>query len=95
MKASGPALLVCPAKRLLRIDSVYFFIAKDDKDNEGLCAATIGPGGTIMPLIAADPERLKSLTPVAEAIAMRSGMAITLVEFRDRVELRKITGPMS
>jgi hypothetical protein len=77
---------------LPRIGSLWAYLSKDDDGNEGVCAAPIEPGGACLPLIAADQERLKSITPIAEQIARLSGMTIILVEFTTRTELREITG---
>lgn len=72
-----------------RIDKIWAFLSIDPVDgNEGVCAATIG--GTLMPLIAADPARLKALEPIARQLAKASGNTIKLVEFSTRTEVREI-----
>jgi hypothetical protein len=86
-------VLAMPPNEVLHIGSLWAYLGRDANGNEGLCAAPIGPDGMCLPLIAADPERLKSITPIAEAMAKLTGMKIVLVEFTTRVNVREITGP--
>jgi hypothetical protein len=85
-------VVLTPPNTMPRINSVFAYLSVDKDGSEGVCAAPIGPGGTLVPLIAADQERLKSITPWAEKIAEVTGMTIVLVEFTTRVEHREITG---
>ncbi len=78
----------------LRIDKLWAYISRDERGNEGLCAATM-PNGMLLPLIAADQARLESLTPIAEALAKHAKFSIHLVEFTGRTELRTIEGKSS
>jgi len=86
-------VIVTPPNVMPHVGSLWAYLSRDADGNEGLCAAPIGPLGSIVPLIAADPERLKSITPIAESIAKLTGMTIVLVEFTTRVNVREITGP--
>lgn len=86
-------VLLAPPNILPHIGSIFAYLSVDERGNEGVCAAPIGPGGMTITLIAADRDRLVSITPVAESLAAMFGMTIKLVEFTTRVELREITGP--
>lgn len=75
-----------PKNTLPRIQSVYLFVSVDREDgNEGVCAVEIS--GTLMPLIAADEQRLAILRPVAAEIARISGMEIRLIRLTERADL--------
>lgn len=80
-----------PPNTLPRIDAIHAFLSVDSEGNEGVCAAPIGPGGSIMPLIAADAARLDSIMPIAEGIALATGWTVRLVRFTVREDLREIT----
>ncbi|MCC6172098.1 MAG: hypothetical protein IT481_08720 [Gammaproteobacteria bacterium] len=83
--------VVAPPNTLRRIHRMFAYLSKDAAGNEGVCAGPMG-GLPLVPLIAADEERLASLTPIAEQIAAATGMTIVLVEFTGRIEHRTITG---
>lgn len=87
---SVDALIVSP-NTMPRIDKIWAYLSRDAHGNEGVCAAPM-MGLPCVPLIAADPERLKSITPIAEELARLTGMTIVLVEFGTRTELREIKG---
>lgn len=77
----------------LRIEAMYAFISTDDEGNEGLCGIQT-LDGMMMPLIAADPERVESLRSVAKRLAAQRGVTgkeIKLVKFATREELETIT----
>jgi hypothetical protein len=63
-----------PPNRLY-IDQCWIFISVDKDGNEGACAATMEQFG-LVPLIACDEARLKSLRPMAKKIAGMTGKAI-------------------
>jgi len=86
-------LFIDPPNTLLRIDKLWAYVSRDAEGNEGLCAASLN--GMLTPLIAADQERLASITPIAERIAAATGKSIVLVEFASRTELREIRGAIS
>lgn len=72
---------------MLRIDKLYAYIASDE-EGEGLAGMLMG--GTMMPLVGADKERMLSLLPRAQEIATASGKEIKLVEFSVRREMQTI-----
>lgn len=86
-------VIVSPKGAMPHIGSIWAYISKDDKGNEGLCCALTSRGP--MPLLAADKARLAALTPMAEKVAAITGLTIVLVEFSVRTELREIKGPSS
>lgn len=90
---TGPTDVFAPPNVLPRIEAVYAYLSVDAAGNEGVCAGPIGPGGMLLPLIAADEARLESITPFAAQLARFTGMTIRLVKFTAREDLRDITGP--
>jgi len=73
-----------------RIDSLYAFVAEDSgPDDEGIVGAQTSGGW--MPLVGADMARVKSLRPLAEAIARQTGKTIKLLHFETRRELEIIS----
>lgn len=85
-------VLIEPPNRF-KIEKLWLFISRSPDGAEGVCASTTP--GFLMPLIAADQERLGQLTKEAERLARATSKEIVLVEFSVRTELRKITGPSS
>jgi hypothetical protein len=71
-----------------RIETVWAFLADHGDGDEGVVSAQVG--SVHLPLIAADPERLKLLRPVAEKIARQSGVPITLCRFTTRTDMERI-----
>lgn len=72
-----------------RIEGLYAFVSVDAADgNEGVMAVQIGDSW--MPLIAADPERLKALRPLAEDVVKITRKAARLVRFTGRVDMEEI-----
>lgn len=94
MTAEKARIVFVDPQNTLRIDKVWLYVSRDAQGNEGVCAAML-PGGMFAPLIAADAERLAGITPIAEAIAARTGKTIHLLEFTTRTELRQIEGKTS
>ena len=88
-------VLIAPPNTMPRIDHVWVYLSRDVNGNEGLCATVDLVRGALMPLIAADEERLKQLTPIAETLAAESGMTITLAKFTRRSDIREIRGKSS
>ena len=73
-----------------RIDCLYAFVAEDSgPDDEGIVGAKTIDGW--MPLVGADMARVKSLRPLAEAIARQTGKTIKLLHFETRRELEIIS----
>jgi hypothetical protein len=83
-------ILFIPTNEIPRIDAVWAFLSVDPGDgNEGVLAAPLAGPNSIVPLIAADEARLKSLIPIAEQMAQASGRVIRLVKFSNREVVRK------
>lgn len=79
-------VILKPPNQLLRIDEVWMFVSVD-ATGEGVCAAPLMGPGSLVPLIAADAARLKSLIPVARKLAKDSNTQVKLVKFSQRTEL--------
>ena len=90
MTAAGVEIVTLP-NTIASIDRVWMFISIDQNGNEGLLAAPYGPGGMLLPLIAADEGRLKGLTKWAELIARNYDGKVKLIEMSTRTELRDLT----
>jgi hypothetical protein len=73
----------------LHIDQCWMFISVDEKGNEGACASSLPPFG-LVPLIACDETRLKSLRPMAKQIAGMTGKTIKLIRLTTREDLEII-----
>jgi hypothetical protein len=78
-----------PPNQQLRIDEVWLFVSIDET-GEGVCAAQLMGAGSLIPLIAADEERLKAMMPVARRIAKESGKQVKLIKLSERTELMTI-----
>jgi hypothetical protein len=83
-------IIYSPPNELLHIDDLWLFVSIDDKGNEGVCAAPLAGPGSLVPLVAADEARLKSLLPVARQIARGSGKTVKLIKFSTRSEIMAI-----
>lgn len=71
-----------------KVTEVYAFLAVDTDGAEGVPAAELGD--MVMPLIAADADRLESLRPMAQSLASSYGMKITVVRFTNREDVETI-----
>jgi len=71
------------------IEKMFAFIANDG-ESEGLVGAQFKD--TLLPLVAADPERMESLKDVARQIATNTGKDISIVEFSVRTVVEVIGG---
>lgn len=74
------------------IDRMWAFLAVGDDGDEGVVATSGAMPGVMLPLVAADQERLGALRPVAAEIAKMTGRAIRLVRFDQRTEV-EVFGP--
>lgn len=75
--------------RGFRIKTIHAIVAVDEEhDNEGI-PAIIVPGGAL-PLIAADPVRLKEITEMAQEIANAQKRNFKVVRFSVREEIGEI-----
>jgi hypothetical protein len=74
---------------LPKIEHIWAFVSFDERDqSEGVIGAMMN--GTMMPLIAADENRLKSLRPYALKVAVMHGITIKLIKFSSREEMETI-----
>lgn len=75
-----------------RIEHVWAFVSIDDNDEGGICGAAIGLGGSWLPLIGADEQRLRALLPLAEEIASATGKRIKLIKLTTREDIMEVGG---
>jgi hypothetical protein len=85
-----PVIVLAPPNEQLRIDEVWLFISVDET-GEGVCGAPLAGPGSLVPLIAADEARLKSLIPIARQVARASGKQVKLIKLSQRTELLTIS----
>ena len=71
-----------------KIDTVYAFIANDDDGSEGI-PAFVAENNLVVPMIAADLDRVETLRPIAEEMAEMKGIIITLAKFDNRENLER------
>jgi hypothetical protein len=76
---------------LVRIDELYAFVSSDET-GEGVVAGPLFGPGSLAPLIAADKDRLRSLIPFAEYIAVTRKIKIKLIRLTTREEITEING---
>jgi|1185.fasta_scaffold2021842_2 hypothetical protein len=69
-----------------RINVVYAFIAIDKDGSEGI-PAFVAENNLVMPLLGADLDRVETLRPIAEDIAVTKNLIITLAKFEHRTDL--------
>ncbi len=67
------------------IDALYAWIVTEPDGGEGVASAFLG--GTHMPLIGADMDRIKSLRPFAEIVRKMTGYPVRLVRYGSREDL--------
>lgn len=75
-----------------KIESMYAFIAVDPEDGTEGIPAFMTPDGMAMPMVGADLERVESLRPIAEDLAARGDLTITLAHFSVREDQFVIDG---
>ncbi|HEY7541599.1 MAG TPA: hypothetical protein VIF11_15750 [Methylomirabilota bacterium] len=73
-----------------RIKTITAFVAVGADGDEGIIARKDSRGGTWMPLIGADGDRIESLAPHVQAIADETGQEIRMVRFSVREDLATI-----
>lgn len=73
----------------LKIDSLYAYLAVGKDGDEGIMAASLPVNGqmTLMPMVGADIDRIKSLLPMARHIALSSGFTFKIYRFDNKVEI--------
>ena len=71
-----------------KITEIYAFVSVDKNGNEGVCAFSTHKA--MVPMIAADLERLEQFKPIARELAKISPHAIKLIKFHTREEIEEI-----
>ena len=80
-----------PKNTIRRIDAVWMAVSVDSEDNtEGVCAANLN--GMMVPLIAADEDRLPWVIEQATLIARASFIKVKLIKLHMREELMTFEG---
>lgn len=78
-----------PRGTMPKIQALWAWVGIDPVDeNEGILAIPFED--TMMPLIAADDERLAQLRPLAINLVRGTGMLIRLVKFSNREEIEEV-----
>lgn len=80
------AVAVSPPNYMGRIDQIWAFLSIDD-GGEGVVAGPLLGPGSLVPLIAADKRRLKSLIPRAKEMVTMFGKPIRLAKFTKREDV--------
>lgn len=75
-----------------KITSMHAYIMADKNEYDEGIPAFSTPDGMMFPLVGADEERMKSLRPMAEELAKRTGKSIRLVKFTAMEEVETIQG---
>jgi hypothetical protein len=72
----------------LKIDCLYAYIAQS-KDGEGVMGMSLPIDGrmTMLPMVGADVDRIKSLLPIAKQIADQSGFTFRIYKFENKVDI--------
>lgn len=80
-----------PKNTMPKIEHLWVFVSVDPVDgNEGVVAAELA--GMMVPMIAADEDRLRILKPMAEGMAVWTTNPIKLVKFTVREEVETYGG---
>ena len=85
---TGVTALLDPGYELARIE--HWAYLSTDGNGEGIAAAPLGPL-PLVPLIAADEARMRSICPLAEQIARVFQRPVRLVKFTHREDVELIT----
>jgi len=76
-------------KNYLKVNQIYaYFSVNQDDDIEGL--ACFFNDDALIPMIAADKHRLDELTLIAHDMVEKEGLALRLVKFTNREEIKTI-----
>jgi len=74
-----------------KIEEMYAYISSDkDTDDEGIVGFQSPRGHGWTPCVGADMDRMESLRPMVELIAIRTGKTITLTKFSTKTVLEVI-----
>jgi hypothetical protein len=77
---------------VLKIESVYAFVALDESGDEGICGFFDETTNMAVPMVGADLARISSLRPIAQQIADEGRGPIKLLRFTTRTDLEEIKG---
>jgi hypothetical protein len=72
-----------------KIDCMFAFVTSD-KQPEGKDEGILGIGlrdGTMLPLVGADMDRVRSLMPVADSIAKEAGITYRILKFSNKEDI--------
>lgn len=89
-KLVGNTLYDMPKGQKLHIDEIWAFLSVDEEGDEGIVAITSPLTGLMLPLIAADRERLDQLKPMAQRTARDTGRKVRLCKFHQRTEVEEL-----
>lgn len=75
----------------LRIDEMYAYVAVEKSTgDEGITAFFDPEGGTWLPMVGADMERVEALRPIAQMLAEQGQQEIRVLRFSVREEIEVI-----
>lgn len=84
-------MIVHDAPNKLKIDRIWMVISVDANGNEGVCAGPMpGMPGGLMPLIAADEDRLPFIKEIAKRLAAKTKKTVRLIELSVRTDVEDI-----
>jgi hypothetical protein len=87
----GSGFLEQPPNSCPRMEHIWAFLSVDPADgNEGVIAANMGPGRSMVPLIASDKVRLDELLVYARRLALENNIRIRVVKFTVREEIEEL-----
>ena len=72
-----------------RVDTMYAFLVENE-DGEGIPAFLHPETGMMMPMVAADKERVEQLRPMAQMMANHHGKTFRLTHFTTRTDVEVI-----
>lgn len=73
-----------------RVDELYAWMMEEPDGSEGLVGASIGPRGSIIPLVGGDLKRMRSLRRFAETHREATGRPVRLLRFSRRDDLEEL-----
>jgi len=77
-------------KGQLKIEQLFAFIVKDRDGTEGVAGFLDVASGQWMPMVGADLARVESLRPLADDLARRMHVPITLAYFSERRDVEQL-----
>ncbi len=73
-----------------RVNKCWMFVSEDGYNNEGIVASRTNQG-TMLPLLAADENRIQSLLPIAQQICDATEKKVRLLRSEERKEIMVLT----